>query len=418
MLESSWIITGVVFVLLIIVTVRGYRTPAFRSSAPALMTSLGIVGTFAGILLGLLGLSWEPEEMRESIQALLGGMAEAFMTSILGLSFSIAFRYFEPSFPGTFVSPEQRDVLARLDAVTDAITGDHSSSLATQVQALNRSISGEDPSSLAAQVQALRKENRDGFKTLHNLPQVIRDTLNKNLEDLVDETTKVLTRQFGEHQKLVKSMVDNIEEALIKQFGQTFVEFNEATQALRKWQEEHRAQVEQLTAAFDVAARNITTIAEECNRIPPTMEKLREHIGVAHHAVALNEQLETFGVLREQAEEFFPAMKQQYDEMAKAMTTSAGGFSAMEESLKEMFAFVERDLRRIGRQHVENVETMTKAVFERAQQDTVSDVMAIVRTSIDRFDGELKEKVEKSSHILVAIAEKCAEVIRTVERGR
>ena len=413
------LITGVVFVLLVIFAVRGYRRPEFRSIAPALMTSLGILGTFTGIVVGLIGQEWTQEGIADSIQTLLSGMVGAFATSVLGLSSSIAFRYFEPSFPGTFVSPEQRDVLARLDAVSNAISGDHSSSLATQVQSLSRSISGEDPSSLAKQMQALRKENGDGFRKLHDLPQVVRDTLNRNLEDLVEETTKVLTRQFGEHQKLVKGMVDNIEEALIKQFGQTFVEFNEATQALRKWQDEHRAQVEQLTAAFDVAARNTTTIAEECSRIPPTMEKLREHIGVAQQdAVALNEQLGSFAVLRQQAEEFFPAMKQHYDETAQVMKTSAGGFSAMEESLKEMFAFVERDLRRVGRQHLETVETMTKAVVERAQQDTVTDVMTIVRTSMERFDDEMKQKVEKSSHVLVAIAEKCAEVIRTIEGRR
>ena len=413
---AAWSITGIVFAFVVIFAVRGYRTPEFRSSAPALMTSLGILGTFAGILVGLIAFDSSPEGMRASIESLLDGMDQAFATSLLGLSFSIAFRYFEPSFPGTFVSREQRDVLAGLDAVKDAIAGDHSSSIATQVQALNRSISGQEPSSLAAQVQALRRENRDGFKALENVPQVIRDTMNRNLEDLVDETTKALTRQFGEHQKLVKSMVGSIEEALIKQFGQTFVEFNEATQALRKWQEEHRAQVERLTAAFDVTTRNVTTIAEECGRIPPTMERLRKHIGVAHDdAVALNEQLGSFAVLRQQAEEFFPAMKQHYDEMAQIMTTSAGGFSAMEERLKEMFAFVERDLRRVGRQHVKNVEMMTKAVIERAQQDTVADVMTIVRTSMERFDDQMKQNVEESSKILVAIAQKCADVIHKVE---
>jgi len=57
---------------------------------PGVFTTLGIFGTFVGLLQGVLNLSSrfgssDPEQMKEGIVGLMQGMGTAFLTSIVGI---------------------------------------------------------------------------------------------------------------------------------------------------------------------------------------------------------------------------------------------------------------------------------------------------------------------------------------------
>lgn len=72
----------------------------FYSSVPNMLTGLGILGTFVGLVCGIYlstgGLaSTEIEQAREALQTLLDGAAFAFTTSIVGLFTSIVFSWRE-----------------------------------------------------------------------------------------------------------------------------------------------------------------------------------------------------------------------------------------------------------------------------------------------------------------------------------
>lgn len=57
----------------------------------ATITSIGVLGTFVGIAIGLLGIDMGAggDELMQSIQQLLSGMSVAFLTSVLGIFFSL-----------------------------------------------------------------------------------------------------------------------------------------------------------------------------------------------------------------------------------------------------------------------------------------------------------------------------------------
>ncbi len=66
----------------------------FAEIAPGMLTSLGILGTFLGLVLGLSGLSLDAADTAQLLSAmekLIGGMSTAFLTSIAGVVASIAF---------------------------------------------------------------------------------------------------------------------------------------------------------------------------------------------------------------------------------------------------------------------------------------------------------------------------------------
>ena len=61
---------------------------------PGILTSLGILGTFLGLVRGLYGLRLDAgntENLLAAMQQLIGGMSTAFMTSIVGVSASLLF---------------------------------------------------------------------------------------------------------------------------------------------------------------------------------------------------------------------------------------------------------------------------------------------------------------------------------------
>ncbi len=72
---------------------------------PGLFTSLGILGTFIGLMNGLGGLDVSnAEETMKSIPQMIGGMTFAFTTSIVGVACSIAFNIFHRSAVGGAVN--------------------------------------------------------------------------------------------------------------------------------------------------------------------------------------------------------------------------------------------------------------------------------------------------------------------------
>lgn len=448
------IILGVLGVLIILWWV-GRRDPRFRATAPAVMTSVGILGTFLGIFLALVPLEFEADQMNDSIQALLGGMQLAFITSLLGLGFSICFRLWDKWFPGFAEDGEEDDVESLLRAIREALVGDADSSLVTHLQKLrdenrdgirkldtiraaiagegdsslvtqiqkfrdeNRdgsrkldeirsAISGEAESSLSIQIRKLREENRDGFHKLDGLSEIIRDSLVKNLETLIDDIRNVIERQLGES---LRQLIAQIEEALIRQFGKTFVEFNEATQAIKRWQEDHRAHVEQITQAFDLAAAGITRIAEECRSIPVTMDALGATVETARESVALlNRHLEAVAALEEQAREAFPTIKQHLDRIGQDLAGSAAAFDGMEATLRRTFEAHGRE--------VEAITAKLRQTLETTQHEVSENVKQTVRTSVDTLAQEVgRLSAEWGSH-MVAIAEEMARVIEASREGR
>lgn len=66
------------------------------TSIPATLVGLGILGTFVGLTYGISNFdTTSTEEIKGSIETLLGGMGTAFISSIYGMSFSIIFTFVE-----------------------------------------------------------------------------------------------------------------------------------------------------------------------------------------------------------------------------------------------------------------------------------------------------------------------------------
>ncbi|MBQ8092983.1 MAG: MotA/TolQ/ExbB proton channel family protein [Clostridia bacterium] len=69
-------------------------SPGLADITPGLLTSLGILGTFLGLVQGLSGLSISAahtDQLLAAMEQLIGGMSTAFLTSIVGVTCSVLF---------------------------------------------------------------------------------------------------------------------------------------------------------------------------------------------------------------------------------------------------------------------------------------------------------------------------------------
>ena len=421
------------------------------------MTAVGISGTFLGIYLAMDGLSFLPADMNDSVQTLLSGMSTAFITSIMGLASSILFRFVSLF---RFTRPEDtlegstlvvlKDIAHQLSAMRlqtkddaearnkgtaallQAIGGDHAGSVASRVDKLRLDAT--------ERLDALQAAQADGFGKLDALTKTIRDALVKNLQDLVEELHESVGKAFRES---LDRLIRDIEKALIDQFGKTFTEFNDATQAIKTWQERHREHVESMTEAFETAVGGMSSIAKDCSSIPDVMAQLKACVDVAQQDIdALNRQLEAFAALRGQAEQSLPVIKRHLDAIGEDLHASAEGFNGLRDTLRNTFEQTQAEAQktieagvkhaeRVAAAHAHNVDEMAaamKGAMEDAQRQAAQDALKAVSEAQahikDMSNKFFKDTIESLHKIeadwggnMVVIAEKCSKLIAEVRRN-
>ena len=153
-----WLLLAI-FVLAIVYKMRG-RHPRFTAYAPTLLTSLGIFGTFVGIVIGLV--DFDPNQIDRSVSDLLEGLKTAFASSIAGLGSGLFFRFLTTTslFPESEGGDEEIDISQRiLDALNKQTR---------LLEATQKAIAGDEGSSLIRQVRWLREEHRAAHQVFTN----------------------------------------------------------------------------------------------------------------------------------------------------------------------------------------------------------------------------------------------------------
>ena len=150
--EFFFIFIGVLFVFGILVR-RGPRWQSFDMAMPGLLTSLGILGTFAGIVVGLL--AFDPKHIDASIEHLLTGLKTAFMTSLAGISAAILYR----------MTSALEKAMFSAQAAQEGVTIDDlfrvNSQNGDRLEAIKKAIAGDEESSLVGQFKLFKSDLRD-----------------------------------------------------------------------------------------------------------------------------------------------------------------------------------------------------------------------------------------------------------------
>ena len=306
----------------------------FTLYTPTLLTSLGMLGTFTGIVAGLL--EFDTTNIDTSIELLLAGLKTAFITSLVGMLFSIFFK-------GVSASGLVRNKSEDSDS-PENITPEHLYSvMQLQVEAihdLKKSIGADNESSLVGQFKLLRSDITDGQRNIDkslnsatDYLSTIKDDLHQQqsrfstfeenlwlkLTDFADMLSKSATEQVIE---ALKSVIQDFNNNLTEQFGDNFKQLNQAVMELVTWQENYKQQLDAMKAQYDQGVQaiektetSVAHISERTQAIPEAMDQLKAILAANQHQIEeLARHLDSFASIRDKAVEAIPEIHKQIEE--------------------------------------------------------------------------------------------------------
>lgn len=172
----------------------------FVGYAPALLTSLGILGTFVGIIVGLM--RFDSAHIDASIPQLLDGLKTAFITSLAGMG-SAVFKLLTTTF---LVAPPQK-----FEEVTGAGPEDILRVFLKQQQTLQNletALAGPDDASLIGQLRRWREDQRDRRQALLTAVTELRTVIAGSETSLVGQLKLLCSDQDVRHQKTLHSIAE------------------------------------------------------------------------------------------------------------------------------------------------------------------------------------------------------------------
>lgn len=315
------LLTEIVVGLLVVLFVLAFhwkRTNqhhAFTQYAPTLLTTLGILGTFCGIVAGLL--DFDVNQIDASIEALLAGMKTAFTTSLAGMALALLYKTLITT---GVLSTKQENVI------------------------------DEDQIGVAELYQVMM-EQRDGIQGLHETIKVARADANdyqkvahqefmefqgrlwRNLQEFADMLSKSATETVIE---ALKQVIVDFNKNLTEQFGDNFKRLNDAVYKLVEWQELYKEQIAQMVdqyalgvSAIDKTESAVAEIGAHTQRIPESMGLLKTVLETNQQQIEeLDRHLGAFAEVRDRAVEAVPQLREQIDATLKGVHDASSEISA------------------------------------------------------------------------------------------
>lgn len=204
---------------------RGEKLDGLVDISPGILTSLGILGTFLGIFLGLM--DFDIRTINRSVPELLEGLKVAFGTSILGLGGALIFRVVRPlvtssSGEGSASAEDVLESLTSLNRKMETLNTSVETSNQTSkdgFDTLRKALTDDGDSSVAGQLQRLRASFSDLEKaTVHGFEAQIRE-----FREFAEHMSRAFSEAIIEE---LKSVIREFNERISEQFGDNFKQLN------------------------------------------------------------------------------------------------------------------------------------------------------------------------------------------------
>ena len=362
------IILIIVFALVILCyAFYAYNRPALRDSAPTILTTLGIFGTFVGIFIGLW--DFEVAKISKSIPQLLGGLQFAFATSIVGMVCAFGFRSVRWLRSGEEEGKRPEGGVGA-DDIYDALRD------------LRTSIAGDSDDSLLSQFKNLRTDINDGNKKLieefQNFAEKMADTNSQALIDALKDVMRDFNAKINE------------------QFGDNFKQLNEAVGRLLEWQENYRLQMETL-------GERIVKITEELEKTAQYLEQ------IVDKSSALPEILDALPTTLQNAQSVIEITRQQLQGFAEIADTAKGAFPIIEDNITKMTSGVEAVVDRFVKKSDEALEEQVQAIEQLRNsikgafaiiEDNIAKITSGVEAAVDQFVEKSEEALEEQNRTI------------------
>lgn len=384
---------------------------------PGLLTGLGLLGTFLGLIDGLQGVNTGTvEEIANGIDKLLGGMSTAFMTSIAGVGASLAFSaIYKVAYSNT-----ERKLERFLSVFSD------SNGAEVEETPINKILTYQYRQTELLQTFA-GEVSHSISTTLAELIAPVFTQMSDNIEKFSNFTT--MQQQEGLEKlvgKFVQSMDDNL--------GKQFQELASAIELTSQWQKNMLNDLQAvLTGIKDTAedVQKIRAIAKEtADELKSYVVSLHEITEKIHNQIEYVEgQVTAAAESAEKEREFLTGL----NESAERLATISDCIVSQTEAMETVLTTIEEDCKRrvseVSRISEEQVEQVGKAaeaycVSIMEQQKAIEQQMQAQTEAISNWtekeaanlSNALEQQVEKVGKFAETYCLSIAEQQKAVEQ--
>ncbi|TVQ77758.1 MAG: hypothetical protein EA358_05860 [Flavobacteriales bacterium] len=314
-----------------------FRSVLDKTQIASIVITIGILGTFGGVFLGLL--NFDTDNITESIPDLIRGLKTAFITSIAGLFTNLLLRIF----PGAY-------------GFKRSISDNKSENLAEEIIAsMNKvanAISGEGESSMVTQLQKVRTTNMDGFEKMNKSFETFAErVVSDNTQSLIDALTQVM-RDFNTQ--------------INEQFGDNFVKLNDGIGAMLEWQKEYKSQVEILTEQFTKVTESVKAIDKSLKSTSKSSESIYETNEILKQTLMeLSSTVGSLSELGEKAKQSFPAIEKNMESLTR---TSSQFIKNSLGDIEDRYSDMSDTQKKLMESYRANIEKMITDNAERVQK--------------------------------------------------
>lgn len=420
--EAFCLVMLAIFVLSVWQGRKG-RHDQFLEHAPAVLVSLGILGTFVGIVIGLL--DFDAHDIKGSIEGLLDGLRTAFITSLVGMTLSILLKaldawWFAPA-RGRAEQP-------------DSVTPEHIHGVLTQqvklLEGLNQSLAGNEEGSVAGQLKLMRTDVSDFRNGIDRAHREFQEKLFLHLTLFGEMLAKSATETVIE---ALRQVIQDFNKHLVEQFGDNFKALNESVGKMNEWQVLYKEHVEALEARIELAihelertataneaiSRSLTSseqsigsIDNHCQSIPTAIGQLEPVLQVNQHQIQeLQRHLDAFIAMRDQATRAVPEIKQHIETLTQGLSEGvASVMTVMHEGAQEFGRSVDRTNSAMG--ETANIVTSKSEEIALNMQDAAQEFGVSVRETLESMMSNSKALEQQMGQAVAQAASSMAEVFR------
>lgn len=325
----------------------------------SVIVSIGVLGTFIGIFLGL----WyfDTEDIDGSVPKLLDGLKLAFSTSIAGMLISILLSWLQRD--AIIGGDDELSILSRINEnlskldflpqVEDQIKGMRLELRDEQRQTRLTAETGfqgvkdglgalAKTSATAAKDESLNNFRIDVHEEQLRARNFIEEqfkTTNQSLKEAIDVLSKGATEEII---RALEEVIADFNRNLVDQFGDNFKQLNEAVAKLLTWQEQYKEIVEkdyglliEIRESLGQTKSTLELIATRNDEIRTVYEQLGSLIKTYDtQLLALNKQLDQYAKMGEKATAAFASLEGGFEKVQTGMGAQSEAIASLTKDIE------------------------------------------------------------------------------------
>lgn len=341
----------------------------FVANSPSLMTSLGILGTFFGIIIGLY--DFRIEQIDSSIATLLEGLKTAFITSVFGIASALVLR----ALTQYFRYPADRQ--AEAVSLTD----------------INNSIKSLSVTLRVNQEQ----QDKQQQQLIDSVTQQLSQGIVLQLQQLVEDFNQRVESQFGDN---------------LARFGDNLGEFHQVIDRLSAQAGQHEERIQYWTEHCDATVMSLLkvgndfkTIGQHSEQLPELMQQMEALTRSSREQVEqLNTQLGQYAGFADGLRDFVPQFSEKLDRFSQGM----------ELVQQIMDTDLQASLNAINRQSelLEQQIGSVSAAFSNMSELDADFIHSLVQQTATTHRDAMQELAVQQARTHLEMSESLAEVIR------